>query len=271
MTATPPQFIGKHTFVVLAYKESTHLQECLDSLKSQIMTSEILICTSTPCFFLETVAKKNGLKLVVNPKPEGIASDWNFALDQAVTPYVTLAHQDDIYFPQYSTAMVETAETRRDALIIFSNYNEIIDDGNKVFIREKSLNFRIKNIISSLFFRYGNYLVKNKSWFLAFGNPIGCPTVTFKTDNTRGFKFDCRFSVNIDWKAWHDLAQKKGSFLWVKRPLVSHRIHADSETSRGLAENRRQDEDREMFKKFWFSVLVPLIGRCYSLGYRNNT
>jgi len=66
------------------------------------------------------------------------------------------------------------------------------------------------------------------------------------------------------------LAQKEGSFVWVKKTLVSHRIYAGSETSLGLAENRRQKDDLKMFKKFWPAILIPIINKIYSLSYKNN-
>src|SRR4030042_1540430 len=94
--------IKKHTFAVLAYKESPYLQECIDSLKKQFSQSEIIICTSTPSVFLENIAAKNNLQLFINPHKNGIASDWNFALNRSAAKFVTLAHQDDIYSPEYA-------------------------------------------------------------------------------------------------------------------------------------------------------------------------
>jgi hypothetical protein len=74
----------------------------------------------------------------------------------------------------------------------------------------------------------------------------------------------------MDWKAWHDLSQKTGNFLWVKKTLVSHRIHAESETSHGLNENRRQKEDFIMFKIFWPTMPAFILSIIHSLCYKNN-
>jgi len=262
--------IKKHTFAILAYKESPYLQECIDSLKKQAPHSEIILCTSTPNFFLENVASNNDLQLFVNPERSGIVGDWNFALGQAATKYVTLAHQDDIYSPEYAREITAAAESRKDALIIFSDYCEIISDNSRTRIRKNSLNFFIKKMMLRLFFRNKSYMVKNKKRLLAFGNPIGCPAVTFHKNAIGSFKFDSDFSINMDWKAWYDLAQKAGSFVWVRKPLVTHRIYSESETSRGLAENRRQKEDMEMFKIIWPPFLAYLLAKIYGLSYKNN-
>lgn len=255
--------MNNHIFTIPAYKESPHLQDCIDSLKKQTIASEIIICSSTPSIFLEGIARKNNLQLFINPKARGIASDWNFALEKSSAKYITLAHQDDIYFPNYAEEILKAAEIHKDALIIFSDYNEILHNGNKICIRKKSLNFFIKNILLELFY-------KSKKWLLALGNPIGCPTVTFNKKNIGDFKFDNNFSINMDWKAWIDLAQKTGSFIWIKKTLVSHRIYCESETSRGIAENRRQKEDLKIFKLIWPNRFAYLLSKIYSLSYRNN-
>lgn len=261
---------SKHTFSILAYKESLYLQDCIDSLKKQIVPSEIILCTSTPSAFLEDIANQNSLRLCINPHKNGIADDWNFALNQATTPYVTLAHQDDIYFQNYSKDILASAEIQKDALIIFSNYNEIIEVAGEKIVRENSLNFFIKRSISSLFFRNKNHLHTGKKRLLAFGSPIGCPSVTYNKNNLGNFSFDKNFGINLDWKAWYDLAQKDGSFVWVKKILMSHRIYAGSETSQGLGDNRRQKEDLEMFEKFWPKSIAKIIYKLYSLSYKSN-
>jgi len=42
----------KHSFAVMAYKDSPYLSDCLDSLKDQTVKSEIYITTSTPSLIL---------------------------------------------------------------------------------------------------------------------------------------------------------------------------------------------------------------------------
>ena len=37
-----------HTFVICAYKESPYLEECIQSLQAQTVSSQILMVTSTP-------------------------------------------------------------------------------------------------------------------------------------------------------------------------------------------------------------------------------
>ena len=91
-----------HTFAVCAYKESEYLEECVRSLLGQTVKSSILIATSTPNDSIKAVAEKYELPLCVNEGPSSIAYDWNFAYSKVQTPYLTIAHQDDVYPVSYT-------------------------------------------------------------------------------------------------------------------------------------------------------------------------
>ena len=259
-----------HVFAVLAYKESPYLKECLDSLFKQSRLSEIIICTSTPSAFLEKISTDHGLKLFINPNRSGIAADWNFALEKAEGHYVTLAHQDDLYHPHYTQTVMEAAARNPEALIIYTDYAEIVHKGSTKKIRFYSLNFLTKKILGELGFWGRERLRGNKNRLLFLGNPIGCPAVTYCKKNLPEFSFDPNFKVDLDWKAWYDLGQRDGSFAWLRKKLVFHRIHLDSETSQGLKDHTRQAEDLQMFANFWPRPLAKLLSNFYALSYRNN-
>ena len=52
-----------HTFVVLAYKESAFLEDCIKSVTSQTYPSKIILATTTPNSFIKKLAKKYNLSL----------------------------------------------------------------------------------------------------------------------------------------------------------------------------------------------------------------
>ena len=72
----------KHTFVICAYKESAFLEECILSLKKQTVRSNILIATSTPNKYIDDIAEKYGIVVMVNKGQGGITQDcegvWGF-------------------------------------------------------------------------------------------------------------------------------------------------------------------------------------------------
>ena len=55
-----------HTFVVLAYKESNLLEECIKSVLNQTIKTNVVIATSTPNDFITKLAKKYNLEIKVN-------------------------------------------------------------------------------------------------------------------------------------------------------------------------------------------------------------
>lgn len=259
-----------HTFVVLAYKESEFLRSCLESLRAQQKApSQIIVSTSTPSPFIEGICREFSLPLRVNEAKGGIASDWNFAYQQAATKYVTLAHQDDIYEPDYSARMVACIEERPDTLFGFSDYYEIIS-GKR---RDRTTNLMVKRILRAISLLHQRHVVSlfRKRLLLAFGCPIPCPTVIFNRERLASFRFSAEFSINLDWEAWCRLATLDGSIAYVRSNLVGHRLHAESETTAGIRDCRRVDEDVRMFHRIWPAPVARLISWVYELGYHGNS
>ena len=115
-----------HTYVVLAYKESPYLEECIESVLNQDYKSKVLIGTSTDNEYIRKMADKYNLEVVVNPiKGGGNAVDFDFAWNTGRTELVTIAHQDDTYDKDYSLEVVKAYKEQPDAQIIFTDYFEI--------------------------------------------------------------------------------------------------------------------------------------------------
>ena len=53
-----------HTFIVLAYKESAYLEDCIKSVINQTYPSRVIIATSTPNDFISKLAKKYNIRAV---------------------------------------------------------------------------------------------------------------------------------------------------------------------------------------------------------------
>ncbi len=120
-----------HAFVVMAYGDSPFLAGCLAGLRAQDRPSPIVVATSTPSPFIDAAAAAAGVPVRVNPRREGIAADWNFALAATDARFVTLAHQDDTYAPTFVSATL-AAFAGHDAVLCFTSYQEIDDAGQPV-------------------------------------------------------------------------------------------------------------------------------------------
>jgi len=255
-----------HTFVIPAYKDSTFIEECIVSLKNQTRKSHICIITSTPSKYLQDVAQRFSLPLVVNMDSKGIAGDWNFALAQAKTTWVTIAHQDDIYESTFLQKVLQKTN-KKNVLIFFTDYCEIIHGRT----RRHSLNFFIKKIL--LFPFLIKPCIKNRFFRrlpLVFGNAVCCPSVTFNKPGLKDFTFSPDFSYSLDWKAWLDMTNREGAFIFINKKLMKHRIHKDSETTKQLGTNVRKKEELRIFRIIWGKRVAGLLGRIYTLSHKDN-
>lgn len=259
-----------HTFVIAAYEESPYLEDCILSLKAQTAQSHIVISTATPNSFIEQLATKHGIELRVNNAGvQGIAHDWNFALSQANTPLVTIAHQDDIYEPAYTENIIsQMAKHAPDkVLIAFTDYTDLVNNQT----RKLGLNALVKHIMLMPFLF--NLSISNqflKKLILCFGDPICCPSVTFNKVALCNFLFSEDYQCVLDWFAWHQLAQREGAFLYISKKLIKHRIHALNATANQIKSGIRQQEERRIFELIWGKRIAGLLSRIYKLGHKDN-
>ena len=258
------QYLPKdHTFAICAYKESSFLEDCILSLESQTVKSNIIICTSTPNAYISGLADKYGLPVLINQAQDGIASDWNFAYRKAETPLVTLAHQDDVYEPAFLEQVLAHLNQGSPTLLCFTDYYEI-QDGKRVDASQ-FLNLRIKQI---LLMPLRNRCLQKSIWvrrrILSVGDPIGCPSVTYVKKHLPETIFQKRFQSNLDWQTWEMLSRLKGRFLYISQPLMGHRMCQESTTLNLIGENGvRVKEDFELLCLFWPKPVAKIICKMY--------
>lgn len=254
-----------HSFVVPAYSRSPHLRDCLASLRAQTRPSPVVVTTSTPYEGLEALVEAMGARLAVHSPNAGIGRDWNFALSEVGTPWVTIAHQDDIYLPEFVERTLAVASVETATTLVLTGYAELLEGDTRgtapmLWIKRGLLEFGFlgRRTVSS---------AAAKRRLLWFGCPIPCPSVTVRLDRTRlRFREDLR--VNLDWEAWLRLAAMDGAFAYSRERLLLHRIHAGSETSAGVREGVRACEDLMMFESLWPKPMARLLARAYALSYR---
>lgn len=268
-----------HSFVICAYKDSPYIEECICSLKGQTVVSPILLATSTPSPYLERLCGKYQIPYCVRKGEPGIAYDWNYALSVADTPYVTIAHQDDLYEPAYAEKIrmqIQQCESaKRKILILFTDYSELVN-GIKYPNRR---NLKVKRI---LLWGIRNPKRQGKRFWkrqvLRFGNAIACPCVTYHKSHIdellkkqcREHLFKTQFRSNLDWQAWEWLSSRQGSFIYIPEVLAAHRIHEESETTAVIQDKGRRQEDYEMFCKFWPKWVAQCLTGFYSASEQSN-
>lgn len=261
------KFYQDHTFVICAYKESPYLETCIRSLQKQTLKSNIIMITSTPNQHIRSLAEKYGILLYINKGEGGIVQDWNFGYSMAKTSYVTIAHQDDVYFKRYTEMAMRYIQKYKKPLIFFSDYYEL---RGKEYVKKNKLLTVKRIMLLPLRFPpfYSSIFIRRR--ILSFGSPICCPSVAYTKSNLPEQIFSVGFRSNEDWEAWEKLSRLKGQFIYCKTPLMAHRIHEDSETSAIIADNKRSDEDVIMFSKFWPKPFVKILVKSYAKGQNSN-
>jgi len=255
-----------HVYVVPAFGDSPHLEACLASLASQQRASPVVVSASVPGRRLTEVAKHYGARCVVHGPNRGIGHDWNAAVDAAGADWVTIAHQDDVYLPEFGARVAAAVRKAPNALLVSTGYAEL--RGTQV--RRHSLLLEIKRLLLAFGYLGRDEIAHTsaKRRLLRFGCSIACPTVTFSRTRTR-LRFDEHMHTNLDWEAWTRVAELDGSFVHLPQILMLHRVHPDSETSAGLLSGARASEDLEMFTRFWPLPIARLIAHLYALSYHN--
>lgn len=254
-----------HSFVIPAYGCSPHLANCIESLQSQTAGgSEIILSTSTPSDALNRVAERFGVPVRTHGPNGGIGRDWNAARACATRSWVTIAHQDDVYLPDFVARTMEAVSRSPDASLVLTGYAELLD----TTVRERTLMLRIKSLLLE-FGYFGRSSVSRtgaKLRLLRFGCPIACPSVTLGP-SLSGLQFREDLRVDLDWEAWIRAARAPGAFCYVRERLMLHRIHEASETTAGVRDGVRAREDVEMFGSLWPAPLAALIARAYAFSY----
>lgn len=255
-------------FVICAYQESPYLEECIQSLKNQSVSIKITLVTSTPSMYIETLAKKYHLNYFVNAKRGGIAADWNFGLEKATANIVTIAHQDDLYEPDFVKKVLIHINNQEKALIAFTNYGEIRN-------RRKITQNRLLNIKRMMLIPLKNRKLQRVRFvrrrILSLGNMICCPSVTYVKSNLPEKIFLDGYRSNVDWQAWEKISKLEGAFVYCSDILMFHRIHEDSATTEIIAEHDRTKEDYEMFCRFWPKWIAGFIEGFYRESEKSNS
>lgn len=258
----------KHVFAVSAYRESPYLEECLRSLKNQRAKDAVIICTSTPNEQIERTACRYGYPVFVRDGESSLKADWNYAIGCAVrylgAELVTVAHQDDIYEPEYSIFLRKAYELYPDMLIFCSRYATIDQNGDRTDARAED----VKRILRmGLRLRKLAHLKIIKRSALVFGNAICCPSVTYNISLTGESVFIDDDYFVTDWKALLRLADMPGRFVCLERVLLRYRVHPGAQTQKTISTHMRDIEEARVYSSLWPQPIAYVLSQLMHLSY----
>lgn len=257
----------RHVWAITAHGESPYLEECILSLKAQSIPSEIIICTATDNSLIRSLSQKYDIPMHVKAGKDIVRENWNYAYNIAEGNWVTLAHQDDIYAPNYVEELKRHAQGAQDAAIFFSDY-EPFGTNNKGARRNKIIESIIKIPLLVRPLSKSKFI---KCFTLAMGNAICCPTVSFHKEFLGRDLFlnadQNNIHENLDWELWIILAKQKNRFLYSPKELLRYRLHEGQETAIYIDNSRRVGEDYACFRLIWPKPIADLLMRFYKKAY----
>lgn len=254
----------KHTFAICAYKDSPFLESCMKSLKGQTVPSDVILCTSTPSPYINRLCEKYGIPMFVRDGQSDIREDWNFAFRMAQGEYVTIAHQDDMYHSRYGRYLYESLERYGDLSLFTTAYRVVKEHRLKKF----DLVALIKSLLRLPLRGTGlAHLPWVKKSTLVFGNPICCPSCTYRKSQLGENPFSSTLTFALDWEVLLGLAGREGRFVCVEKPLVYYRIHGEAATKACIGDHRRFREEMEIFGRIWPKPAVKVLMYFYKLAY----
>lgn len=258
-----------HTFVLCAYGENPYLEACIVSVINQETVksgkSEVIMYSSTPSQFLDDLCAKYEIPFFTK-SGGGISKDWTNALSFVTTKYGTIAQQDEIYLENYGTEILKSFQKSEDTLMVYSDYSEI--DGNGE-LRPRNIGLKIKTFALHVM----NWFPRWKFWqrrIFAFGDFISAPAVSLNMEKLPNFEFNEKYRMVLDWDAWERIMKMPGIMRYVKGNLMYHRIHEGSTTTAEIASGRRNEEELEMFNRYWPEFISKVIMKIYTQNQKFN-
>lgn len=257
------------TFAIPCHDAGPHLRPLLASLLAQTRQDFDLVLvddasTDGSAEFARELAGDR-IRIEHNATARGLAGNFARCAELAATPFVCIAHQDDVYAPDYLATMLQALEPRADAAFAHCAATAIDTTGRALPSPAERFKLRLLARAATCD-RRGLYEL------LYRGNFVCCPSVLFRTAMLRATPFAPALRFALDWDLWFRLLLAGHSFVTVERALVQYRRH-DRAASRALTQDlSRFDEEFAVLDAAKASGVAAglLAANARSLAVRNN-
>jgi glycosyltransferase involved in cell wall biosynthesis len=195
------------------------------------------------------------LSIRTNPSRIGLARNWNRALDMATeTPYLVIAHQDDIYEREYLEQMIDLMESHPRAFMGHCRTLSIDESGSSVTLPAA--------IYKETFWprtHVSERPIDEEIRWLQKGNYIVCPTVMFRRSALSSIgRFNEQLEFVTDWEYWLRGLFAGFTIAGLRSPLVRFRRHPWTAT-RALEKTFRRYEE-ELILLDWLDCTAAALG-----------
>lgn len=235
------------TIAIPCHNGAAHLEPLLHSLLAQTRQDfELLLVDDESNDGSVALAQRvAGSRLHIAPaQPRaGLAANFARAAALATTPHFCLAHQDDVYEPEYLDRLLAALHGEPAAPFAHCSATAIDGDGNAITAAAE----RFKRGLAQRAVDASPAQLYRLLWR---GNFVCCPSVLFRTDAFRAIGgFDTRLSFALDWELWFRFARTGHRFVTTLEPLVRYRRHAANATSSATRSLRRFEEELQVLQQ----------------------
>lgn len=235
------------TVAVPTYNGATYLREMLQSIQTQTHEDFRVICIDDASSD-DSVAIAESLNVTVqrNPKRLGLAANWNRAIELARdSEYLVIAHQDDVYAPDFLARTAALLDERGEAFIAHTQAR-YIDHAGRPFDTPAS---RYKETFwpkGETYERRGHEELRA----LLRGNYIICPAVMFRREAMEKIgPFNTRYAFVTDWEYWMRGVRAGFAVAGIAQKLLGWRRHDSTATAGEAVSLRRFEEEHSVLQE----------------------
>jgi glycosyltransferase involved in cell wall biosynthesis len=249
------------TVLLSVYNGRPFLRDVIESLKRQSHPefTAYVIDNASDDGSADVIAHCVDRRFTVTLEREnlGIPRNWSRAIDRVDTPYFVLAHQDDVYEPDFLGATLAVIARFPRALIAHTRVEAIDEGGTPFFVAAE----RYKDGFwpgADPYERGPDDGLK----VLANGNYVVMPTAMYRTSAVRTVgHFAPEYRFVADWQFWLRGLLAGFSIAGTHRKLVRRRWHRDMGTRKAEADFTRYDEEVALLR--WIAEA------CHERGLRS--
>lgn len=237
------------TFVIPNYNGARYLRQTLESILAQRDASFRLVLadnqSTDDSVRIAESYRDPRLSIATADRHMSMSENWNRALSLAATPFAVLAHADDIYEPDYLSAMLQLIEAHPDAFAAHCYVTNIDEHGS--LLRDLPVE-RYKQQFWPPGPTYCRSACQEAAW-LRRGNYISAPSVMYRMACVEAIgAFEARFHFVTDWEYWLRGVFAGFRIAGTRQRLVRYRRHSGSLTKAAETNLTRYGEEIDVLR-----------------------